>query len=88
MHRSCLPRDGLITRFIRGLNPALKPLLPAERNAGLRSCRTFYDFVDRAAGLGDSQREMVHKATRRSKTGNQTRHRPDRVHSVESGKTL
>ena len=30
---------------------------------------------------------MVHKATRRSKTCSQTRHRPDRVHSVGSGKS-
>ena len=59
----------IITRFIRGLDPSLKPLLSVERNAGLRSCRTFYDVVDRAAGLGDSQRQMVHRATRRSKTG-------------------
>ena len=81
------PDTDIITRFIRGLDPALKPLLSAERNAGLRSCRTFYDVVDRAAGLGDSQRQMEHKATRRSKTGNQKRHRPDRIHSVESGKS-
>ena len=81
------PEKDIITPFIRGLDPAQKPLLSAERNASVRSCRTFYDVLYRAAGLGDSQRQMLHKATSRSKTGNQSRHRPDRVHSVESGKS-
>ena len=73
----------LITRFIRGLDPALKPLLSAELNSELRSCRTFYDVVDRAAGLGDSQRVMVHRATRRQKTTQNLRHRMNRVSSIE-----
>ena len=73
----------LITRFIRGLDPALKPLLSAECNSGLRSCRTFYDVVDRAACLGDSQRAMMHRATRRRKTTQNLRHRVDRVSSIE-----
>ena len=73
----------LITRFIRGLDPALKPLLSAERNSGLRSCRTFYDVVDRAACLGDSQRAMMHRATRRQKMTQNLRHRVDRVGSIE-----
>ena len=73
----------LITRFIRGLDPALKPLLSAERKYGLRSCRTFYDVVDRAAGLGDSKRAMVHRATRRQKTTQNLCHCMDRVSSIE-----
>ena len=73
----------LITRFIRGLDPALKPLLSAKLNSGLRSCRTFYEVVDRAAGLGDSQRAMMHRATRRRKTTQNLRHRMDRVSSIE-----
>ena len=73
----------LITRFIRGLDPAVKPLLSAERSSGLRSCRTFYDVVDRAAGLGDSQRAMVHRAPRRQKTTQNLRHRMDRISSIE-----
>ena len=73
----------LITRFIRGRDPALKPLLSAERNSGLRTCRTFNDVVDRAAGLGDSQRAMVHRATRRQKTTQNLRHHVDRVSSIE-----
>ena len=71
-----------ITRFIRGLDPTLKPLPSAERNSGLRSCRTFYDVVDRAAGLGDSQRAMVHRATRRLNTTQNLLHRMDRVRSI------
>ena len=71
----------LITRFICGLDPALKPLLSAERNSGLRSCRTFYDLVDRAASLGVSQRAMLHRATRRQKTTQNFRHRvPSKQH--------
>ena len=73
----------LITRFIRGPDPALKSLLSAERNFGLRSCRAFYEVVDRAAVLGDSQRAMMHKATRRQKTTQNLRHRMDRVSSME-----
>ena len=69
----------LITRSIRGLDPALRPLLSAELNSGLRSCRTFYDAVDRATGLGDSQLAMMHRATRRQKTTQNLRHRMDRV---------
>ena len=72
-----------VTRFIRGLDPALKPLLSAERNSGLRSCRTFYDAVDRAVCLGDSQRAMMHRATRRQKTTQNLRDRMDRVSSIE-----
>ena len=73
----------LITRFIRGLDPALKPLLSDERNSELRSCRTIYDVVDRAACLGDSQGAMMHRATRRQKTTQNLRHRMDRVSSIE-----
>ena len=74
----------LIARFVRVLDPALKPLLSAERNSGLRSCRTLYDLVDRAAGLGDSQRAIVHRATRPRKETPNLRHRMDRVSSIES----
>ena len=73
----------LITRFIRGLDPAFKPLVSAERNSVLRSCRTFYEVVNRAAGLGDSQRAMVHRATRHLKTTQNLRHRMDHVSSIE-----
>ena len=73
----------LITRFICGLDPAPKPLLSAERNSRLRSCRTFYDVVDRAAGLGDSQRAMVHRETRRQKTTQNLRDRMDRGSSIQ-----
>ena len=78
----------LITRFIRGLDPALKRLLSADRNYGLRSCRTFYDVVDRAAGLGGSQRDLMHRATRRQKTTQNLRHRIDRVSSIEPATRL
>ena len=73
----------LVTRIIRSLDPVLKPLLSDERNSGLRSCRTFYDVIDRAAGLGDSQRAMTHRATRCQKTTQNLRHRMDRVSSIE-----
>ena len=73
----------LITRFIRGLDPALKPLPSAEHNSVLRSCRTFYVVVGRAASLGDSQRAMMHRATRRRKTTPNLCHRVDLVSSIE-----
>ena len=73
----------LITRLIPGMDPARKPLLPAEPNYGLRICRTSYDVVERAAGLGDSQRAMVYRATRRQKSTQNLRHRMDRVSSIE-----
>ena len=73
----------LLTRFIHGLDPALKPLILAERYSGVRSCRTFYDLVDCATSLGDAQRAMVHKATRRQNTTQNLRHRMDRVSSVK-----
>ena len=73
----------LITRFIRGLDPALRPLLSAACNSGLRGCRTFYEVVERAAGLGDSQRALAHRATRRQKTTQNLRHGLDRVSSIE-----
>ena len=51
------PETDIITRSIPGLDRSLNTLLSVERNAGLRSCRMFYDLIDRAAGLGDSQRQ-------------------------------
>ena len=73
----------IITRFIRDLDPATKPLLLAELNSGLRSCRTFYDVIGSGAGFGDFQRTMVHRASRRQKTTQNWRHRMDRVSSIE-----
>ena len=37
------PETHIITRFIRVLDPTLRPQLSSERNARLRGFRTFYD---------------------------------------------
>ena len=76
----------LITRFIRGLNRSIKPLLTAERaEEDFKGCRTFNEVVERAHTLGESQRAFADTVWKRRPTSHVVRERrPDRkVNNVE-----
>lgn len=67
--RSCGPvysEADLITRFLRGLSPDLKPLLRAQRH-DFRGPRAFYDFVERATAAGDANRALIARYAKRPK---------------------
>ena len=67
--RSCGPvysEGDLITRFLRGLSPDLKPLLRVQRH-DLRGPRAFYDFVERATAAGEAHRPLLARYAKRPK---------------------
>ena len=69
--RTCGPvynESTLITRFLRGVSPDLKPLLRLQRQ-DFKGTRAFYDFVERATAVGDAHRALLLRHAKRPKEG-------------------